>query len=553
MAESGWDEQFDFIVVGSGGGGMVAALAAAESSEKVLLLESTDKFGGSTGMSGGILWVPNNPLQAGDGVEDSRDAGAAYLDALTPNDPTPLAAERREAFLDTAPQVVNFMLRKGIPLKRCEGWSDYHDELPGGCARGRSVIADNFDLRELGDKADKLRVGNFPLPVTWPGPRDLALIRRTFRGFMAGVKLSAYVAWMKIRGARLVSMGAALQGRMLKLIYATRGIDLRTEAPVVDLVKEGERVMGVIAQIGGKQTRIRASRGVLICSGGFARNQDMRDEYMPKPTHDDWSHTNAGDLGGPIAMAMEKGAQSYFDGNAIWLVSSRNPDGSKVFHLNDLAKPHCIMVDRQGRRFSDESGSYMQNGLNMYAAGAVPAWVVLDSRHRSRYPWGIMLPGKTPDALIASGYMKKAETLEDLARQCGIDANGLKQGVDRFNGFARTGVDEDFQRGANSYDKVFGDPSVKPNPCLGTIEKAPFYAIEVFPGDVGTVGGLVVDRHARVVDGQGTPIPGLYAAGNCAAPIFGRTYPGAGASIAGTCTFGYLAARHAMGANDAHA
>jgi 3-oxosteroid 1-dehydrogenase len=213
----------------------------------------------------------------------------------------------------------------------------------------------------------------------------------------------------------------------------------------------------------------------------------------------------------------------------------------------DLAKPHLIMVDQKGQRFTNESGSYMENGQRMYAAGAVPAWVIMESRHRDRYPWAGAMGGQTPEAWFEAGYMKKAETIEGLASACALDPQALRRTVDRFNEFARTGKDLDFRRGDRAYDRVFADPTVKPNPCLGAIEKPPFYAVAVYPGDVGTFGGLLTDEHARVLTAQGVPIPGLYATGNSTASVMGRCYPGAGASIAASFVFGYIAAHDAAG------
>jgi 3-oxosteroid 1-dehydrogenase len=213
-----------------------------------------------------------------------------------------------------------------------------------------------------------------------------------------------------------------------------------------------------------------------------------------------------------------------------------------------------MLVDQDGRRFCDESGSYMDIGESLYArhvetGRGLPAWAIFDARHRKRYAWGPLLPGTTPKHWIESGYMKKAGTLRDLAAQCGIDPAGLEAEAERFNRFCRQGRDEDYNRGDRAFDRSHGDPTVEPNPCLGAIEQGPFYAVAIYPGDVGTAGGIVADAHARVIREDGTPIPGLYACGNVSAPVFGRNYPGAGASIAASFTFGYVAARHCAGAD----
>jgi 3-oxosteroid 1-dehydrogenase len=215
----------------------------------------------------------------------------------------------------------------------------------------------------------------------------------------------------------------------------------------------------------------------------------------------------------------------------------------------DIGKPHCILVDAKGDRFCNEASNYMDVGKKMYEAGTVPAWAIFDSRHRSKYFWGMAFPGKTPQELFDNGYMKRADTLEDIACACGIDPDGLARTVERFNGFAADGVDEDFRRGASTFNRYYGDPTARPNPNLGTIAKAPFYAVVIYPGDIGTCGGIVADEHARALRPDGSPIPGLYVTGNTSAAAGGRVYLGAGAAVGPSMVFGYVAARHAAGAN----
>ncbi|AIT79824.1 FAD-dependent oxidoreductase [Novosphingobium pentaromativorans] len=551
---AGFDESFDIVVVGSGGGGFCAALTALDAGRSVLVLESTDMVGGSTAMSGGALWVPNNPLQAKAGVKDSRDASLTYIQALNTHDNSALRQRRDAAFVDEASEMVSFLMRRGVPLERCEGWSDYHDELPGGSVRGRSLSAKFFDLRKLGDWASRLRRGAAPFPLKWPEFAMLPLVKRTARAKFYAARLGLRLTKMKITGAQLVGMGTALQGRMLKEILDAGG-EIRTDSPVNDLVRnDSGRVTGVIAEIDGKTRRIEARLGVIVAAGGFAHNQQMRDEHGPKPAHADWTHANPGDTGSMLSVMMKHGAATDMMDNAIWLVTSKLPSGYKIFHIDDIAKPHAIMVTPQGRRFTDESGSNYDNGRNMYAAGATPGWAILDSRHRDRYIWAGAMPGKTPPEWFESGYMKKAETIEELARLCGMDQAVLAETISRFNRAAETGVDDDFGRGARAYDRAWGDPTVRPNPVLGAISEAPFYAVQVFPGDVGTTGGVVINEHGNVLDREENPIEGLYAAGNSTASIFGRTYPGAGATIAATFTFGYVGVQHALrGAKEAKA
>jgi 3-oxosteroid 1-dehydrogenase len=236
---------------------------------------------------------------------------------------------------------------------------------------------------------------------------------------------------------------------------------------------------------------------------------------------------------------------------AIWIPVSLTPAGELVgFHNpHDMAKPFCIMVDQTGRRFVNEACSYMEVGQAMYAAGAVPAWILLEDRHRTYYTWGSAAPGVTPAEWLTNGYMKKAATIPELARACGLDPTILSETLTRFNRFAAQGIDPDFGRGARAYDKYYGDPRHRPNPSLGPLERAPFYAVKVYPGDVGTFGGLMTDEHGAVLRPDGTRIAGLYATGNCTASVMGRTYPGAGASIAASFVFGYTAVKDALGAH----
>jgi 3-oxosteroid 1-dehydrogenase len=221
-------------------------------------------------------------------------------------------------------------------------------------------------------------------------------------------------------------------------------------------------------------------------------------------------------------------------------------------HHLDLALPHSMMVDQSGQRFCDESASYMEVGERMYAreaegGGAIPSWTIFDGVHRKRYPWGSALPGTTPDAWIESGYMKRADSLEALAAQCGIDPAGLAKTVERWNGFCQDGIDRDHARGERQFDRIHGDPTVRPNPNLGAISTPPYFAVPMYPSDVGCAGGLVTDEFARVVREDGRTIDGLYATGNTTASVVGRCYPGAGASIAASFVFGFIAAHHAAG------
>ncbi|MEP7349571.1 MAG: FAD-binding protein [Sphingorhabdus sp.] len=544
---SEWDERTDFLVVGSGGGSMIAALAYADVGKNALILEKTDKVGGSTAMSGGVFWIPNHPLQAAAGVEDSYEKARTYMDAVVGDVGPSTSPERKDMYLRMGPKMVGYLQAKGMPFLRGSGWSDYHDDMPGGCPEGRSLLVEIFNAKELGPEWEgRLRRGPFDIPVRGTESRRLQLMKRSWTGKMAAVSLGLRMIRGKLLGKKYVGMGAAIQGRMLQMALK-QNVEIRLASPVAELVEEDDRVVGVITQKNGKPWRIAARDGVLINAGGFSHNAGMRAKFGPQPSSTGWTNANPGDTGEMIEIASRHGAALDLMDQAVWLVTSLEPSGFRSFHVLDLPKAHTVMVTNEGKRFANESQSYMANGQAIYANGSVPAWVIIESRHRDNYPWGVTPGGKTPGGWIESGYMKKADSMEELANKCGVPVDALKATIERFNGFCKTGKDLDFQRGDKAYDRVFTDPSVGPNPCLGEIAKPPFYAVQVFPGDVGTYGGIVTDQFGRALKADGSVIPGLYATGNSTASVTGKTYPGAGASIGASFVFGWVAARHALG------
>jgi 3-oxosteroid 1-dehydrogenase len=565
-----FDETFDLVIVGSGGGSMCAALVAKARGLKPLIVEKQPLVGGSTGFSGGVWWIPDNPVMKRAGVADSPERARQYFDAAVTYDGPGTTPARRDAFLRHGPRMIEFLERAGMKFVYADGWSDYYDDLPGGEPRGRSLIAELFDTRELGDWEPRLsRYKGFAMPVPADQFTDLMLVRRT----MKGKRRAAALAWRllkgKLTGSRLAGAGAAIQGRMLQIALREQ-IPVWTESPVTQLVVEGAnghgRVAGVVVERGGKALRIGARRGVLLNVGGFARNAAMRERYHPQPSSAEWTNANPGDTGEVIEMAMALGAAVDCMDEAWWVVTSLGPDGKPprpggyaadgtplpFMHHIDLSMPYSIMVDQLGERFCDEAGAYMEIGQRMYrrqqATGrAVPSWVVMDSRQRDHYPWGTAAPGQVPKPWLDSGYLLQAGSIAELAAKTRIDRAGLERTIARFNGFCGTGVDLDFGRGSRAFDRCHGDPTVAPNPNLGPIEKPPFYAVRMYPGDVGTAGGVVTDEHACVLRADGSVIEGLYATGNCTASVVGRCYPGAGASIGASFTFGFIAAHHAAG------
>jgi 3-oxosteroid 1-dehydrogenase len=547
-----WDSTVDFVIVGSGGGGMVAALAASEAGASALVLEKQALVGGSTAMSGGIAWIPNNPVMRAAGVPDSYEDAMAHFDAVVGDVGPASTFERRHAFLTAGPEMVTFLQRHGVRFVHCPGYSDYYSNAKGGHDVGRGIEPVPFDGRALGDWLGKLQPGlaqSLGLAVMTNEARSLSHYNRSVRAFATSARVVLRTSTARLRRQALLTNGASLVGQLLEIALA-RGIPIRTEAPLDDLIVEDGRIAGVRAMQGGAPVNIRTQRGVLLSAGGFAHNPEMRTEHGgDQPNRAKWSIANPGDTGEALQTAMRLGAKTDLMDEAWWLPAPRTGRFGQSTLDQARQRPRTIYVDAAGQRFVNESNSYMEVGKAMYerdkTSRAVPCWLIFDDRYRKRYAHLRSRPGRFPRDLMKSGRLKQAWTLDDLARMCGIDAAGLKATVERFNEHAAKGVDPDYGRGASAYNRALGDPNRKVHPCLGPIDEPPYYAAEVVPGDIGTCGGLVTDEHARVLGGDDRPIEGLYATGNITATVMGRHYLGPGASIANTMVFGYLAARHA--------
>lgn len=556
MGEEDGDLTVDFVIVGSGGGGMVAALAAADAGAEALVLEKQALVGGSTCMSGGIFWIPANPLLRAEGVADSYEDAMTHFEAVVGDVGPCSSKERRHAFLTAGPAMTTFLQRQGLRLLTCPGYSDYYSDLPGGSDIGRGLEPEPWNGNQLGEWLAKLQPGlaqNLGMAVKTNEARHLSHYNRSVEAFAVSARVAVRTAAAKARRRTLLTNGASLIGQLLK-IALDRGIPVWTEAPAEDLLVEDGRVVGVRTVRGGQPVEVRARQGVLISAGGFAHNREMRGRFGgDQPNEAKWSMSNPGDTGEAIACAMALGARTALMDEAWWIPSPRTGRFGQSTLDQARQRPRTIYVDADGRRFCNESNSYMEVGKAMYernkTSRAVPCWLIFDDRYRKRYAHVRSHPGYFPREMLESGKLKKADTLAELAQLCGIDADGLAETIDHFNQHARKGLDPEYGRGASAYNKALGDPNRKlPNPAVGPIDEAPYYACEVLPGDIGTCGGLLTDEHARVLGPDDQPIPGLYATGNSTATVMGRHYLGPGASIANTMVFGYLAARHAAGA-----
>ncbi|MGA6166541.1 3-oxosteroid 1-dehydrogenase [Amycolatopsis magusensis] len=542
-------DEFDVVVVGSGAAGMTAALAAARHGLSVVVLEKAAKYGGSTARSGGGVWIPGNEALRAAGIDEPPERAREYLEAIV-GDVVP--AERRNAYLDRGPEVVEFLHRE-TPLRLCwvPGYSDYHPEAPGGRAGGRSAEPLPLDAKVLGDELANLEPPYSAPPAGVPlmqaDYRWLSLLARHPRGLTRVLRLG--VRWLagRLTGKHLLAMGQALSaGLRAGLLRAD--VPVRLSTPLTDLCTEGDRVTGVLVADG---TEIRARLGVVLACGGFERNAEMRAKYQRAPISTEWTVGAEANTGDGILAGLKLGATTELMDDAWW-GPSIPLTGGPWFALAERSRPGCLLVNERGERFVNESAPYVEAVHAMYGGKYgqgdgpgenVPAWLIFDQRNRDRYMFTGLGPRQPlPGRWFKAGIAAKAATLRGLAEATGLPADRLEATVSRFNGFARDGVDQDFGRGESAYDHYYGDPRNKPNPSLGPVDRAPFYAVRVVPGDLGTKGGLLTDTRARVLRADGSVIDGLYAAGNTSAAVMGHTYAGPGATIGPAMVFGYLAA-----------
>jgi len=550
-----WDESVDLLIAGSGGGGMVAALAALDSGIEPLVVEKQSLVGGSTGLSGGIVWLPNNPLMRADGIADSHEDGLAYLADVVGDIGPCSSPARREMFLTAGYEMINFLLRKGVRLVRCAGWSDYYPNHKGGNEAGRAVEGIPFDSAGLGNWGDKIQPSlgkNYGFVVKTNELRSVQYFNRAPRAFAVAMRVFLRTKAARLRRREILTNGSSLIGQMLKVLIELGDGNpaLWTNAAMDDLIVEDSRVVGARVSRDGSTLSIEARKGVLLAAGGFGHNADMRHRYSgDQPNEAKWSIANAGDTGEVLQSAMALGAKTDLLDEAWWLPMVFISDPGAASLGVGRQRPGAIYVDSTGRRFCNESNSYVEVGKAMYANKAVPCWQIFDQGYVGRYVSGAnpLKKRRLPEGLIEQGAIKWAGTIGNLARQIDVPADELEHTVRRFNQFAAKGLDPDFGRGQSAYNICLGDPGYKPNAALGPLDRAPYYATRVFPADVGTCGGVVTNEYAQVLDENDQAIDGLYATGNTTATVMGRTYPGAGASIANTMVFGYVAARHAAG------
>ncbi|WP_250466815.1 FAD-dependent oxidoreductase [Caballeronia sp. GAFFF2] len=552
----------DVLVLGSGAGGLSTAVTAATRGLSVLVCEKEDVFGGTTAWSGGWMWVPRSPLATRAGMIEEADAPRTYLKAELG---AQYDAAKVDALIEHGPRMVEFF-ETNTSMRFIDGnrIPDFHTSQGAGTG-GRSVCAMPFDGRELGALIDKLRPPLLDTTINGmaisPGQELTHFLNatRSVRSAWHVTKRFAKFAHDKLRYGRSMHLlnGNALIARLLKSA-ADRGVDLRTRAKAVGLLRDGYRVIGAHVEIEGVKHEVHARRGVVLACGGYPHDEARRAAtFAYTPTgREHWSAAPRSNTGDGIRMGEAAGAHfnAALENPAAWapvsLVSKRDGPHVAFAHLIERGKPGLIAVTRAGRRFVNEASSYydfMSALMDITPAGdEVCAWLVCDHRFLRRYGLGAAKPFPFPlRAHERSGYLKSAPTLEALARVCGIETTGFIETIAAYNHYARDGFDPQFHRGSTPYNRMQGDASHKPNPCVAPIADGPYHAVKVLPGSLGTFAGLATDSSARVLDEAHMPIAGLYAVGNDAASMMGGHYPAGGITLGPAMTFGYLAG-HAL-------
>lgn len=536
-----WDLEADVVVLGSGGAAMTAAIAAHDFGAKdVVILEKTGMVGGTTAMSGGMLWIPGNHHQIEAGISEDDEDVVAYLDSLAPGalDPDTLMA-----FMETGPEMIRYLADKTpVRFHAYADFPDYQPYMPGAKPDGgRSLDNDAFSFERLGKWATRVN----PTKMAYP-------VRGSLMEAINGTLDEATLAEREAGDYR--GLGQALAGSLF-LAVIDRGIPVEFEKRARKLVKDSDRVIGVIAEdANGRDYRVRARRGVVIATGGFEWNETLVKTFLRGPLTGPVSvPENEGD---GLLMAIEAGAQLGNMQHAFWQQSvlefqpqHRAAKPNYLLGSDERARPGAILVNRAGKRFVNEAANYnaMGKALHAFDAGThayanLPYWLIIDQRYRAKYQ-----TFNTPPGGPVPSFMMQADTLEELAEKAGIDPQGLASTVARFNDLVRKGHDDDFNRGDNTYDNFYmwGDAEFEPPyRTLGVIDQGPFFAVKMEAGALGTAGGPKTNADAQVLDWSGNPIQGLYAAGNVMSAVLGEAYGGAGGTLGPGMTFGYIAGKH---------
>ncbi len=547
----------DLLVVGSGTG-LAAALSAHEQGATVLVIEKTAFVGGSTARSGGAFWIPANPILATEGANDSPEKAHRYLSAVV--DGTGPDA-RWESFLEHGSETVRMLERTTrMQFTWARGYSDYHPELPGGSASGRSCECRPFDVAQLGAERARLRAAVMeapvPMPVTGADYKWLNLMaKKPMRGFGVAFKRAVQGIGGKLIGREYAAGGRALAAGLFDGVVRA-GIPVWTDTSMQRLVLDGAGVVvGAVVTRNGQETTIVAKHGVVLAAGGFDHDLALR-RSLQSASLESWSLGSDGNTGDAIRAAQAVGAGVALMDQAWWFPAIAPLAGEKpTVMLAERSLPGSFIVDGAGSRFLNEAEDYMSFGHHVLerendGKPVGTMWLVFDQTYRNSY----LLGGATfprmplPKAWYEQGIAVRGSSWAQLAEKMGVPASTFRASGQRFNELAAAGIDTDFDRGNSAYDRYYGDPTIAPNPNLRPLDPTGLYAIQIVLSDLGTCGGITADADGRALAADGSPIPGLYAIGNSAANVFGESYPGAGATIGQGLVYGHIAASHAIAA-----
>ncbi len=562
----GQDNAYDLVVAGSGAAGLAAAIVAHSKGLRVAIVEKTSYVGGTTSYSGGVAWVPNSRQNVESGLDDDLERAEQYLDSTVA---TPHERDARRYYLERGPEAFAYLESVTRPLfyVRPINSPDYFPDAEGASKKGRAMTPLSCDGRMLGPRFGDIRP---PLPELCLFGRQMLEVMDVYHLLNArrSVRSAVHTAKLMLRdlrdrtlhrrygrGTRLTG-GNALVANLYRSVL-DRQIPVLRNTALVDLVKDADGVKGVVVEQDGRRRTLLAGRGVVLATGGFPFSRSLRERHMGEAPVG-FSATSPDSTGDGIAVAMASGARLDLDNveGAFWapVSISTRPDGSvaRFPHLMaDRAKPGLIAVNKFGERFYNEAENYHDFVRAMLGRlkneDQQPVHLICDETYMRKYAFGYVPPLMADRRrAVRSGYLIQAGSLEDLAARIGVSGEALQDTVTRFNRDAEAGVDTRFGKGSSAYNRYLGDPGHKPNPCLAPLDRAPFYAVRVHAGDLGTTYGLAADRDSRVLDAAGRPIEGLYACGNDRNSIMGGLYPSGGITIGPALTFAYLAVMHAL-------
>lgn len=548
-----WDYEYDLIVVGSGASGFSAAITGKNEGLKTVIVEKQEKFGGASALSGGGVWVPNNKYLTAAGVKDSFDNAKTYLDSTVGDK---VSDSMKETYLNRGVEMIDYLTdaSKHMRFSYAKDYSDYYPDLPGGKPEGRSIEPLVFNLNKLGEWRNDLlapTIDSKGFVMTGQDFRHINMIMRTWKGKFASLNLGRRLIGHKLFKINYAALGQSLVGR-LALTYKELDGEIWLNSAFKDYIVENDKITGLRLSKKGALINVKVNKGIILASGGFSKNQAYRDQYLPSPTDNAWTSAPEGQTGDILSPTLKLDAKLGFM-NKVWGAPSIiDHTGKPFFLVADRAIPSMIITDQDGNRYVNEPTPYHEFVDKMYEHNdktngkAIHSWIILDHKAKKRHLFAGLFPGQDfPKAYYDNEIVIKAANVDELEEKLNMPASNLVNTIARYNNFAQTGKDLDFNRGENAHDRYYGDPTLK-NPNLDKINVGPYYALKVYPGDIGTKGGVVIDEQSRVIKEDGTPIEGLYACGNCSAAVMGETYPGPGATIGPGMTFGYIAAMDAV-------